>query len=123
MKAVYLAIGITLAGEGEFEAKRDAAYLPSSPSWRRNWLRLIPFFDYPPEIRKMIDTTNATESVNMSLRKLTRPRGSFPGDEALLKLLYLALKNISQMSTMPVRDWTAALTRFTIQFEERIPQA
>lgn len=107
---------------GEFEAKWDNAYLPISQSWRRNWLRLIPFFDYPPEIRKVIYTTNAIESVNMSLRKLTKNRGSFPSDEALLKLFYLALRNISQKWTMPLRDWKSALNRFTIQFEERIPQ-
>ena len=107
---------------GEFEAKWDDEYLPIGQSWRRNWPRLIPFFDYPPEIRKVIYTTNAIESVNMSLRKLTKNRGSFPSDEALLKLFYLALKNISQKWTMPIRDWKAALNRFTIQFEERIPQ-
>ena len=78
--------------------------------------------DYPPEIRKVIYTTNAIESVNMSLRKLTKNRGSFPSDEALLKLFYLALRNISKKWTMPIRDWKAALNRFTIQFEGRLPQ-
>ncbi len=107
---------------GEFEAKWDDEYLPIGQSWRRNWPRLIPFFDYPPEIRKVIYTTNAIESVNMSLRKLTKNRGSFPSDEALLKLFYLALKNISQKWTMPIRDWKAALNRFTIEFGERIAQ-
>ena len=105
---------------GEFEDKWDDAYLPISQSWRRNWARIIPFFDYPPEIRKVIYTTNAIESVNMSLRKLTKNRGSFPSDEALTKLFYLALRNISQKWTMPIRDWKAALTRFTIQFADRI---
>ena len=98
----------------------QSEYLPIGQSWRRNWSRLIPFFDYPPEIRKVIYTTNAIESVNMSLRKLTKNRGSFPSDEALTKLFYLALKNISQKWTMPIRDWKAALTRFTIQFGDRI---
>ena len=107
---------------GEFEAKWDDEYLPIGQSWRRNWPRLTPFFDYPPEIRKVIYTTNAIESVNMSLRKLTKNRGSFPSDDALMKLFYLALRNISQKWTMPIRDWKAALNRFTIQFEERIPQ-
>ena len=74
---------------GEFEARWDAEYLPIGQSWRRNWERLTPFFDYPPEIRKVIYTTNAIESVNMSLRKLTKNRGSFPSDEALTKLFYL----------------------------------
>jgi putative transposase len=105
---------------GEFEAKWDTQYLPIGQSWRRNWNRLTPFFDYPPEIRKVIYTTNAIESVNMSLRKLTKNRGSFPSDEALTKLFYLALHNISQKWTLPIRDWKAALTRFTIQFGDRI---
>ena len=105
---------------GEFEDRWDAEYLPIGQSWRRNWSRLILFFDYPPEIRKVIYTTNAIESVNMSLRKLTKNRGSLPSDEALTKLFYLALRNISQKWTMPIRDWKAALTRFTIQFGDRI---
>ena len=105
---------------GEFEARWDAEYLPIGQSWRRNWERLTPFFDYSPEIRKVMYTTNAIESVNMSLRKLTKNRGSFPSDEALTKLFYLALRNISQKWTMPIRDWKAALTRFTIQFGDRI---
>ncbi len=69
----------------------------------------------------MIYTTNAIESVNMSLRELTKNRGSFPSDEALIKLFCLALRNICQRWTMPIRDWKAALTRFTIQFEDRMP--
>ena len=105
---------------GEFEARWDDEYLPIGQSWRRNWSRLVPFFDYPQEIRKVIYTTNAIESVNMSLRKLTKNRGSFPSDEALMKLFYLALKNISQKWTAPIRDWKAALNRFTIQFGERL---
>lgn len=125
LKRIYQSATLDEAEQrlGEFEAKWDDEYLPIGQSWRRNWARLTPFFDYPPEIRKVIYTTNAIESVNMSLRKLTKNRGSFPSDEALLKLFYLALKNISQKWTMPIRDWKAALTRFTIQFEERIPQA
>ncbi|MFA5243364.1 MAG: IS256 family transposase, partial [Sulfuricella sp.] len=106
----------------EFEEKWGEAYPSIVLSWRRNWERIIPFFDYPPEIRKVIYTTNAIESVNMSLRKITKNRGSFPSDEALLKLFYLALQNISQKWTMPIRDWKAALNRFTIQFDDRMPQ-
>jgi len=105
---------------GQFEDRWDEEYLPIGQSWRRNWSRLTPFFDYPPEIRKVIYTTNAIESVNMSLRKLTKNRGSFPSDEALLKLFYLALRNISQKWSMPIRDWKAALTRFTIEFGDRL---
>ena len=90
-------------------------------SWRSNWPRITLFFDYPPEIRRIIYTTNAIESVNMSLRKVTKNRGSFPSDDALLKLFYLALTNIAKKWTMPLKDWKAALSRFTIQFEERLP--
>lgn len=104
----------------EFEQRWDKAYLPIGQSWRRNWARIIAFFDYPPEIRKVIYTTNAIESVNMSLRKITKNRGSFPSDEALIKLFYLALRNINKKWTLPIRDWKAALTRFTIQFEDRM---
>ena len=106
----------------EFETRWDKDYFPIGQSWRRNWARLIPFFDYPPEIRKVIYTTNAIESVNMSLRKLTKYRGAFPTDDSLIKLLYLGLRNISKRWTLPIRDWKAALNRFTIQFEGRIPQ-
>jgi putative transposase len=106
----------------EFEVKWDDAYPPIAKSWRNNWMRIIPFFDYPPEIRKIIYTTNAIESVNMSLRKVSKNRSSFPNDEAVTKLFYLALINISKKWTMPLRDWKPALNRFTIQFEERMPQ-
>jgi putative transposase len=105
----------------EFEDKWGKDYPTIVKSWRVNWARITPFFEYPAEIRKVIYTTNAIESVNMSLRKITKNRGSFPSDDALLKLFYLALNNISKKWTMPIRDWKAALTRFTIQFEERMP--
>ena len=105
---------------GEFEAKWDSQHPPIAQIWRRNWSRVIPFFDYPPEIRKVIYTTNAIESINMSLRKIIKNRSSFPTDEAASKLLYLALNNISRKWTMPIHDWKAALNRFTIQFEDRM---
>jgi putative transposase len=106
----------------EFDDKWGSDYPTIVKSWRSNWPRITPFFDYPPEIRRIIYTTNAIESVNMSLRKITKNRGSFPSDDALLKLFYLALANISKKWTMPLRDWKGALTRFTIQFEERMPK-
>ena len=104
----------------EFEAKWADTYPSIIQSWRKNWARLTPFFDYPAEIRKVIYTTNAIESVNMSLRKITKSRGSFPSDEALPKLFYLALHNISRTWTLPIRDWKAALNRFTIEFGDRL---
>jgi putative transposase len=104
-----------------FAEKWDGTYLAISQSWRRNWERVIPFFAYPAEIRKVIYTTNAIESINMSLRKVTKNRGSFPNDEAIFKLFFLALRNIAKKWTMPIHDWKAALNRFTILFEGRMP--
>jgi len=124
LRAIYAAATVEEAElqMDAFEEKWAEAYPPICQSWRRNWNRIIPFFDYPPEIRKVIYTTNAIESVNMSLRKITKNRGSFPSDEALFKLFYLALQNISKKWTMPIRDWKAALNRFSIQFEDRMPR-
>lgn len=124
LKRVYSASTADEAEQylAEFEGKWGDAYPPIAKSWRNKWARIIPFFDYPPEIRKIIYTTNAIESVNMSLRKVSKNRSSFPNDEAVTKLFYLALINISKKWTMPLRDWKPALNRFTIQFEERMPQ-
>ncbi|SFW65774.1 Transposase and inactivated derivatives, partial [Desulfovibrio desulfuricans] len=101
--------------------KYNSSYPLITKSWRAHWQRIIPFFDYPPEIRKVIYTTNAIESLNMSLRKVTKAKGAFPHDEAVFKIFWLALRNISKKWTMPIRDWKAALNRFAIQFEERFP--
>ena len=105
-----------------FAAKWDKAHPTISRSWRRNWEQVIPFFAYPADIRKVIYTTNTIESLNMSLRKVTKNRGSFPNDEAMFKLLYLALNNITKKWTRPIRDWKAAMGRFAILFEDRMPQ-
>jgi putative transposase len=124
LKTIYTSSTVEVAEQmlSAFEAKWDKDYPSVGQSWRRNWARVIPFFDYPPEIRKVIYTTNAIESINMSLRKVTKTRSSFPTDEAVTKLFYLALNNISKKWTMPIRDWKAALNRFTIQFEDRMAQ-
>jgi putative transposase len=105
----------------EFAARWDSQFPTISRSWRSNWERVVPFFAYPADIRKVIYTTNAIESVNMSLRKIIKNRGSFPTDEAALKLLYLALQNIERKWTMPIKEWKAALNRFAIIFEDRMP--
>ena len=86
-------------------------------------MRVIPFFAHPPEVRKVIYTTNAIESLNMTLRKVTKNRASFPNDESALKLLYMALQNIAKKWTLPVRDWKAALSRFAIVYEGRLPES
>jgi putative transposase len=123
LKRIYQSATVAEAEQqlAEFEAQWNGDYPSIAQIWRRNWSRVIPFFDYPPEIRRIIYTTNAIESVNMSLRKITKNRGSFPNDEALSKLFYLALMNISKKWTMPLHDWKAALNRFSIQFEDRMP--
>lgn len=105
----------------EFARKWDHKFPTIAQMWRRNWERIVPFFAHPPEIRRVIYTTNAIESTNMSLRKIIKTRGSFRTDEAALKLIYLALQNITKRWTMPVKDWRAALNRFAIQYDERMP--
>ena len=84
---------------------------------------MIPFFAYAPEIRKIMYTTNAIESVNFSLRKLIKARASFPNDEAAIKLLYLGLRNIAQRWTMPIQNWKQAMSQFMIRFETQFNQA
>lgn len=123
LKTVYQAPTMEQAQSNldSFAAKWDASHPSISKSWRNNWERIIPLFSYPPEIRKAIYTTNAIESLNMSLRKVTKNRGHFPNDEAMIKLLYLALNNIAKKWTMPLRDWKSALNQFSIMFEERVP--
>ena len=123
LRRIYTAATVEEAGLelDAFAGKWDQQMPSVSQSWRRNWERLTPFFAYPADIRKVIYTTNAIESLNMSLRKVTKNRGSFPTDEAAVKLLYMALKNIEKKWTMPIRDWKAALNRFSIVFEGRLP--
>jgi putative transposase len=104
-----------------FAQKWDAVCPMVSQIWRRHWDRIMPFLAYPAEIRKVIYTTNAVESLNMSLRKIIKMRGSFPNEEAALKLLYLALRNASKKWTMPVQNWSAALNRFSILWPDRMP--
>ena len=103
----------------EFAQRWDEEHPNISQSWRNNWARLSVFYDYPPQIRKVIYTTNAIESVNGSLRKVTKTRRSFPNDEAVFKVLYLALHKISKKWSMPILDWKQAMSQFMILFEDR----
>jgi len=103
-----------------FAEKWDNSFPTISPIWRRHFENIIPFFSYPPEIRKVIYTTNAIESMNMTLRKVMKNKRVFPSDEAAFKQIYLALQNIAKKWTMPIRDWKPALARFMIEFEGRI---
>ena len=124
LKAIYRAATEAEAAQAltAFEVKWDQKYPSISKSWRRHWPELIPFFQFPAEIRKAIYTTNAIESVNRSLRKISKNRGVFPHQEALLKLYYLALQRIAKKWTLPIANWCAALNRFAIEFGERMPK-
>jgi putative transposase len=84
---------------------------------------VIPLFAFSEDIRKLIYTTNARESVNMTLRKVTRNHRIFPSDEAVYKVLYLAMRTIAKRWTMPLHDWKPALNRFAIEFAGRFPQS
>ena len=94
-------------------------YAAIAPLWRRQWDQVIPFFAFPAEVRRIIYTTNAIESLNSTLRTAVRSRGHFPTDEAAIKLLYLVLRRVSKDWKMARREWTAAITHFAIMFGER----
>jgi transposase-like protein len=122
LKKIYRAVSKEEAEYNldQFSEKWDAKYPMISKSWRNKWEQVIPFLDYPADIRKVIYTTNAIESLNMTLRKVIKNRASFPNDDAVRKLMYLALLNIEKKWTMPIRDWGAALNQFAIKFEGRV---
>jgi len=125
LKLIYRAASAEAAALrlDEFEAKWDDKFPPIGQSWRRNWEQIIPFFAYPEAVRKIIYTTNAIESLNMSLRKIIKNRGHFPSDEAATKLLYLALRNAAKKWTMPPRTWKTAMNQFAVLFENRFPSS
>lgn len=104
-----------------FEKKWGEDYPLVSRSWRANWENLRTLFDYPEGIRRVIYTTNAIESLNHSLRKVLKNRKALPSESALLKVLYLGLRKASEKWTRPINNWRAALNRFAIEFEGRLP--
>ena len=122
LKTVYRAADAQAAAAAltDFEegpwGKRFAAI---TALWRRHWTHVIPFFAYPPEVRKIIYTTNAIESLNAKLRRSVRSRGHFPSDEAALKLIWLQLREITQKWNMPPREWAAAKAQFAVVFGDR----
>jgi putative transposase len=123
LKKVYASATV---GEAEIQLEEfckiwDEKYPTISQSWRRHWENVIPFFDYPEDIRKVIYTTNAVEALNRTLRKIIKNRGAFPTDGSIYKLLYLALRKASKKWTMPIRNWNAAINRFAIEYEGRLP--
>ena len=123
LKEVYSAVN---AGSGhealeEFGKKWNNKYPMIQASWERNWNDLTEFFNYPKDIRRTIYTTNAIESLNFSLRKVTRNKSSFPDDNSIYKVMYLAIKNASARWTMPIKDWGLAVNQFAILFDGRVP--
>ena len=123
LRAVYAAQTeeAAVATLGEFEKKWGDRYPMVAQSWRSNWERVWPFFAFGHEVRKIIYTTNAIESLNFTLRKVTRARGHFPNDEAALKLVYLGVRNMEKKWTRQPKCWNLALNQFAIMFEGRLP--
>lgn len=97
-----------------FAAKWDNKYSVIADLWKRNWAGIIPFFAFPNEIRKVIYTTNAIESVNRQIRKIIKNKGVFPDDKSIQKIIFLALRNAAKKCTMPIKDWPPALNQFEI---------
>lgn len=108
-----------------FEAGIGARYPAVVSLWRRSWEQFIPFLDYPPDVRRVIYTTNMIESINRQLRKATKTRGHFPNDRAALKLLYLAIRNITTNRGGPqgtnTHGWNRCLNQLAIRYPERLP--
>jgi len=124
LKKIYQANTEVLAQHAldDFELVWGEKYPAIIKSWRSNWSKIIPFFDYPQDIRKVIYTTNSIESLNRTLRKSVKNRGHFPTEDALYKVLYLAIQAASKKWTSPIRDWLMALNQFAIMFADRMPK-
>jgi putative transposase len=122
LRAIYTAPTAEAAGqalEAFAHSPWGARFPPVVAAWRRAWTLVIPFFAFPPDIRRVIYTTNALESVHARLRKIIKTRGHFPTDDAATKLIWLALRNLTRRWTMPVRPWHEAMTQFAILYPER----
>jgi transposase-like protein len=128
MRPIYTALNAESA-EAELSAFEVGPWGQKFPtiaaSWRRAWANVIPFFAFPPAIRRVIYTTNALESVNARVRKVIKTRGHFPSDEAAAKLIWLALRNITAQWTRAAPDWKIAMNQFAILYQDRftLPQA
>jgi putative transposase len=122
LKTIYRAANAQ-AAHSALQAFEDGPFGPRFAAitalWRRHWAHVIPFFAYPAEVRKMIYTTNAIESLNAKLRRSVRSRGHFPSDEAAMKLIWLQLRQITQKWTMPAREWAAAKAQLAVVFGDR----
>jgi putative transposase len=123
LKLIYQAVSVTHADAQlqKFAEKWDAIYPQISKSWRDNWGNLITFFQFPAEIRKVIYTTNPIESLNSVVRKACQNRKIFPNDNAIFKVAFLSIENLTEKWTMPIQNWQIALAQFMIFFDGRIP--
>ena len=123
LKKIYQAATVEQAESAleEFTQAWDEKYPTISKMWRAKWTDIITFFDFPPEIRKAIYTTNAIESVNSVIRKFTRNRKIYPSQESALKLIYMAILEASKKWTRPIHHWKQALNHFAILYENRLP--
>jgi len=124
LRTIYRAITTEQAANAllNFGEKWDAKYPAISRSWNKHWENIITLFAFPEEIRKIIYTTNAIESLNSVIRKSINNRKIFPNDQSALKVIYLAIQKASQKWTMSLHDWRAAMSRFAIEFEGRLPE-
>lgn len=124
LRRIYRSLTVEEAEQelDRFCEKWDAAYPTIGQSWRKHWENLITLFDYPEDIRKVIYTTNAIESLNSVIRAAVNNRKVFPHDQAAMKVVYLAVESAARKWSMPVRDWKGALNRFMIEFPERMPE-
>jgi transposase-like protein len=122
LKTIYQASteDIALKALDDFIERWDEKYPQISRSWKAHWENLNTLFQYPPDIRKAIYTTNAIESLNSVIRKATKKRKVFPTDDSAKKVVYLAIRQASEKWTMPIRNWKLALNRFMIMFEDRL---
>jgi len=115
------------AAEAELDAFEAGDWGERFPTvvaaWRRAWARVVPFFAFPPDVRRVIYMTNAIESVHARLRKIIKTRGHFPSDEAATKLIWLALRNITSEWSRATREWKAAMNQFAILYEDRFTLA
>ena len=121
LKSVYGAINREMAYDAleEFARKWGSKYGYAIKSWQNNWDELTAYFDYPEEIRRIIYTTNAIESLNSTIRKYTKAKTVFPDNQAALKAVYLAIANVEKKWTFPVRDWGSILNQLIIKFGDR----
>ena len=122
LRAIYTAATeeAGLAMLEAFRAKWDKLFPSIGRSWQQNWTNIVPFFDFPEPIRKVIYTTNTIESINSSLRKVTKKRGAFPNPESVRKVIFLAIQKVSANWKLAIHDWPPALNHFAILFEGRI---